>query len=306
MMTLTPIRSGAAAALLAALTLNASGAELPVEPRVLKAPPKTRPMVYKAPIVKTPVSETEPVVEAPAPERLARSWHGGYFGLSVGGRWSEADWLATTLAGGTAADPSTAAAIFNTRDVRYGGYVGHNWHVSPWVIFGIEGDVGYADRTRALGGIPGTFAAGNVAALANDGSRLTLGWDASLRGRIGLLATHAWIVYGTAGVAAQQVDMFASCTVAGGYCALARAESFEKTRIGWTAGGGVEGRVAGNWLARFEYRYADYGTLRHSFFDSTADEVNAELKLKTHTGLFGLAYKFDWTTSHAAPLVVRF
>ena len=32
------------------------------------------------------------------------------------------------------------------------------------------------------------------------------------------------------------------------------------TRLGYTIGGGIETQVVGNWFARGEYRYADFGT----------------------------------------------
>jgi hypothetical protein len=47
-------------------------------------------------------------------------------------------------------------------------------------------------------------------------------------------------------------------------------------------GGGVEGVVVGNWLARADYRYSDYGTVNHAFFQGTnTDEVNANTRLRT-------------------------
>ncbi len=32
------------------------------------------------------------------------------------------------------------------------------------------------------------------------------------------------------------------------------------TRLGYTIGGGIETQLVGNWFARGEYRYADFGT----------------------------------------------
>src|SRR5262249_20702680 len=37
------------------------------------------------------------------------------------------------------------------------------------------------------------------------------------------------------------------------------------TKTGWTVGGGLEYRLAGNWTAKAEYLYMDLGSLSHSF-----------------------------------------
>ncbi len=37
--------------------------------------------------------------------------------------------------------------------------------------------------------------------------------------------------------------------------------SSHNTKAGWTAGGGIEGRLAGNWTAKIEYLYLDLGTV---------------------------------------------
>jgi len=49
---------------------------------------------------------------------------------------------------------------------------------------------------------------------------------------------------------------------------------------------------------RGEYRYADYGKLSGTFFPGfngavvNGEAIAAEVKLKTHTVLFGIAYRF--------------
>ena len=35
--------------------------------------------------------------------------------------------------------------------------------------------------------------------------------------------------------------------------------SSHNTKAGWTVGGGIEGRLAGNWTAKLEYLYLDLG-----------------------------------------------
>jgi outer membrane immunogenic protein len=61
---------------------------------------------------------------------------------------------------------------------------------------------------------------------------------------------------------------------------------------GWTVGGGVEHKLWGNWLARIEYRYADFGTFSQQFFPPCGAGFTANVHVKTQLLNFGLAYKF--------------
>jgi outer membrane immunogenic protein len=68
------------------------------------------------------------------------------------------------------------------------------------------------------------------------------------------------------------------------------------TKGGWTLGAGVETAIWHRWLARAEYRYADFGSaavtiVRTNATSSTID--NFDVRLRTHTLNFGLAYKFN-------------
>ena len=55
-----------------------------------------------------------------------------------------------------------------------------------------------------------------------------------------------------------------------GFTGIAKSQTISTTRTGWTVGGGVEAVVTGNWLARAEVRYADYGNFKQTFFAGTA------------------------------------
>jgi outer membrane immunogenic protein len=87
------------------------------------------------------------------------------------------------------------------------------------------------------------------------------GWDASLRGRAGLLLTPSLLAYGTAGFALGQVcDSFRYSATITEFAAAFGSGSSCAYRPGYTAGGGLE-MVVGNGLkARLEYRYTDLGS----------------------------------------------
>ena len=63
-----------------------------------------------------------------------------------------------------------------------------------------------------------------------------------------------------------------------------------------TIGTGIETMLWGNWFARGEYRYADFGTgsfsLSRTGAPPDAGLTNYDVRVRTHTALFGIAYKF--------------
>ena len=235
---------------------------------------------------------------APAIEQVS-SWTGFYVGGEVGARWSDSTWTTYALQ-----DPINAfsnfrlpqgnPASFNSSSVRAGGYLGYNWQFAPTWVLGIEGDAAWGDNKKSLAGIPGTWGPGTAPAIiALDGSSVKLGWDAAIRGRLGWLITPSVMLFGAGGVAWQDVSINANCQPGGGWaCGAVRNTTFNAVKTGWTAGGGVEAKVWSNWLARAEYRYADFGRTNYLFFPNTSDGVWMYHDLRTHTVSLGLAYQF--------------
>jgi outer membrane immunogenic protein len=251
-------------------------------------------------------------VAAPAPF----SWTGLYVGGEVGGEWANTTWNTTAITDpahpGYTVDASSPQG-FNPAGVRAGGYAGYNWQFAPQWVTGIEGDIAWADKTATAAGIPGcalpvaSSCAGSAGLSANpgpgvDSSSVTMGWDASLRARFGFLVTPRTLLYSTGGVAWQEMQASATCqhSTPDPICFNVASNAFSTAtnstvRTGWTVGGGVEAAVYGNWLARAEYRFADFGTWNNTFdlsVPGASDVVHANLKAVTHTATVGLAYKF--------------
>jgi outer membrane immunogenic protein len=90
----------------------------------------------------------------------------------------------------------------------------------------------------------------------------------TVRGRIGVLATPTLLVYGTGGLAYGGIH---SSTLIGQAIAGAPAVpniysafgSVSNTRVGWTAGGGVEWLFLPNWSIKLEYLYYDLGSVTY-------------------------------------------
>jgi outer membrane immunogenic protein len=247
-----------------------------------------------------------PVAAASAP---TSSWTGFYLGAELGFTSSRTDETSTsaTIAGVKSLAPLVAnSEPLDGIALRGGSYVGYNWQVSPRWVLGIEGNVGSVNQTTTFAGLPfpaqsfGTFSAA-------DGIAAKTTWDASARGRLGFLVTPATLVYATGGAAWQHYEVSTTCASA--FCANSffsfgrqsltpAVTSNSATKVGWTAGAGIETALWGNWIARADYRYADLGTSTFAITRfSTVPPLNPiantfDVALRTHTATVGIAYKF--------------
>jgi outer membrane immunogenic protein len=273
-----------------------------------------------------------PVYKAPPVVVPVWSWTGFYVGGSLGGELADTTWTATSLtdtpvASGVGTRVFDLASLTRTYDpsgFRGGGYVGYNWQFQKNWLVGIEGDIAWADGTQTAVGLPGCGATACTAGFlpvpgtaSHDSASVRMLGDASVRGRLGWLPAPNLLFYGTGGVAWERIESTGSCApfTVSAYCNELFSQNLPgqtitnaTTRTGWTVGGGVEGRVYGNWVARGEYRYADFGTLNEVFpFLSPAGLVpdntyRYQLSLHTHIVSVGLAYKFDWRPAFASSL----
>jgi len=145
---------------------------------------------------------------------------------------------------------------------------GYNYQ-SGQLVLGIEGDL-------QLNSADDTFAAW----------KFSNPWFGTVRGRLGY-AFDRFLPYVTGGLAVGDVK-----TSATGF------GSSSSTKAGWTLGGGVERMIGGNWLARVDYRYAEFGAVTQTFFAEGGtgigfdDRFTARVKARTHTATVGLAYRF--------------
>jgi opacity protein-like surface antigen len=242
------------------------------------------------------------------------NWTGAYAGAEIGDRLSSSAWMTTSTAHTTfppgfpnsGPDVTTASQNFFSSAVQGGLYAGYNWQFSPRLLAGIEGDVALGSSGMTRAGIPGTYGNGLASVIGSvgtapeafDSSTVKLGWDGSVRGRVGFLATPTILVYGTAGVAFQDVSFGGSCAGVitlgvGGSCFFGpESQMFSAVRTGWTAGAGVEGVLTGNWLGKLEFRYSDFGRYSNTLFAGTGDDVTANIHVQTYKFLAGLGYKF--------------
>jgi outer membrane immunogenic protein len=136
-----------------------------------------------------------------------------------------------------------------------GGYAGANLQLNSNIVIGLEGDFTFTGKE----GTSGTTTVSNP-------------WNTTLRGRVGY-AFNRLMIYGTAGVAVGRLEV--DDTVG--------PTSEEATRVGWTAGAGVEAALTDNIIGRLEYRFTDLGS--ETF-------APGSISYSSHDVMAGISFKF--------------
>jgi outer membrane immunogenic protein len=205
-------------------------------------------------------------VKAP-PAPPACAWCGFYIGADAGGGWvgQSGTTIAVPAGFGAPAIPGAGFAgigilpTFHSLD-RSGGlggvHAGYNWQVSKW-LFGVEGDWMWLNGSTSNA----QTTLDTFGATRPDGSMLisaNANWLASIRGRIGVVATPQWMYYFTGGAAFTDRSTTATWTPLAGALGpppTASTVSFDGTKTGFVLGAGVEWMVAPHWIVRGEYLY---------------------------------------------------
>jgi outer membrane immunogenic protein len=266
----------------------------------------------------SPLFAADMPVKAPplTPAAAVYDWTGVYVGGEVGGKWTTDKWNTTCVDAGGAplglcgsavslaafpgAPDSTAANTFKTSGVRAGVYAGFDLQVSPSWVVGFEGDWGGYKQSSTVPGILGCSTAACTGGavfpfnLSGDFTSVKFGDDYSVRLRAGYLVLPTVLAYGTGGIAFQRISTTMACAGATSpACLFDHMETQNNSLWGYTVGGGLEWRIAQNWLLRGEYRYSNFGTLKSTFFAQSGDlEVYANQKVTTQIATGGIAYFF--------------
>ena len=244
------------------------------------------------------------------------SFAGAYIGAAVGyaRQENEVTFLSQIAPGLKFSDTDSS--------FTFGGYVGYNWQrcCSPFV-FGIETDFNWQDASPTAfdreppggGGFPETTSLES-----------TINWFGTLRGRAGYVVHDHLLLYATGGLAYANVDhKFSDDCVGCGNPAPPvgpavgpgdfgpYAQSNDKTKVGWTIGGGAELLHDTHWVLRAEALYVDLGSETHTYTVQAAPTspyaglsaiTRAEWDDQFWIGRIGVAYKFDSSDCCAAPL----
>jgi outer membrane immunogenic protein len=266
---------------------NASAADLP-----------TQGLVYKT----APVSE---------------GWTGFYVGANLGGAWGTSSSQTTTVGTTGSYVVSNDVATFDAAGVQHarssgfftgGAQLGYNWQLGAMGLVGIEADFQSLSTkgSASSAAVHPTF----TPAAFTISSSVSTDWLATLRGRAGIIAGRDWLVYGTGGMAIGQVraswgfsDTCPFLAVCGGLFipgpSAAEAASASATKVGWTAGAGLETRLTPNWSVKAEYLYVNLGAIsatglisNAAFYGATANIISHSVSVSDHIGRAGLNYHF--------------
>jgi outer membrane immunogenic protein len=196
-----------------------------------------------------------PSYKAPIYTAPGFSWTGFYVGLNGGYGFGTSRWSA----------PGFDTSDFEVNGGLAGGTIGYNLQTGSWV-WGLEGDLDYS------------WIKGSTTDSCPGGCETAIPWFATARGRIGYAGWDRWLPYITGGAAFAQIKM----TPPGG-------PDEKETKIGWTAGAGIEYALWSNWSSKIEYLYADLGSATCS---AATCGVAIDVDYKTHMVRLGVNYRF--------------
>jgi outer membrane immunogenic protein len=230
-------------------------------------------------------SRRAPPVYVPPPIPVF-TWTGLYVGVQAGyefGR-SSASSVNNRTGAGLASNGASPDGVIG------GAHVGYLWSTQglPGIsafgsggVIGVEGDVDGSNYKSSylLNGIT-----------ASDRQAI----QGSIRGRFGV-AVDRVLFYATGGAAFGGLQ--------NNYYSALGNETFNHTRVGWTAGGGVEYAFTNNWSARVEYRYTDFGTVTDTLAATAPVSTTVRRRETDNRVQAGLSYRFD---TFSAPVVARY
>jgi outer membrane immunogenic protein len=206
-----------------------------------------------------------PVIAAPLP-----TWAGFYVGANAGGEWGTSRTTLDVTSAGDFFGPGCFAPIntcfVNVVDVQRAGaqkldlsgftggaQAGYNWQTGA-MVYGVEGDFNYFHN--AVSGVHTVTLFSGGPRTVTVGESASTDWLFTFRGRLGFLASPAWLVYGTGGLAV--TNLHAAWTFNETAFNNSAGSAFSNTKAGWTIGGGVETQFSGGWRLGLEYLYVAF------------------------------------------------
>ena len=211
---------------------------------------------------------TAPAYVAIYPAGAVWTWTGFYLGGNVGrstGKLST-DTLYSDNLGNPLFATSTAFKHFSGIG---GGQIGYNWQAGV-AVAGLETDVVFAhQRTTDAPVCPGAICNPAITLMGFDAPvpvvhEHNLDWFGTVRARLGVAVTPDMLLYGTGGLAYGEVEhqgtiFGAGIDINGNIVPAGNTFSNRSLREGWTAGGGLEAHLGGNWTGKVEYLHVDLG-----------------------------------------------
>jgi len=200
-----------------------------------------------------------PLLTKAPPAPVYYNWSGSYVGANLGGSWGRES---HQIFDGTA--NIFELGVTNHPDGVIGGaQIGYNWQFAPWfgwgtgTVLGIEADIQGSSQRSTLGVAFSDPRFGPVTFSGNVQDKLE--WFGTVRGRAGVAFDRVlWYTTGGYAFGERKLDGPLTSSNAAGVIS-STAFSTSSSLNGWTVGAGVEWAFWGNWTAKFEYLYIDFG-----------------------------------------------
>ena len=234
------------------------------------------------------------------------TWTGFYLGGNVGRSTGKLN--TDTLYSDNLGNPLFATSTSFKHFSGVGGaQAGYNWQAGM-VVAGLETDVVFAhQRTTDAPACPGAICNPAITLMGFDAPvpvvhEHNLDWFGTVRARLGVAVTPDMLLYGTGGLAFGEVEhqgtiYGAGIDINGNIVPAANMFSNRSLREGWTAGGGLEAHLGGNWTGKVEYLHVDLGHDSAPFAPLPSNSTPLTIAFNSHITedlvRVGLNYKFD-------------
>lgn len=231
------------------------------------------------------------------------NWTGVYVGGYAGGNFSRSSANTSTVYSSTGYFATTSVPAINAVGAQKldpngftgGATLGYNYQSGRFVI-GAETDFGALTGKKTATGTQVYPCCSPTSFTVTQSVKTD--WIFTARPRAGFTVGNA-LIYGTGGLAVTKIDYKAQFTDT--FASANESGAINKTRAGWTAGGGVEYKVANKWSVKGEYLFADF---RRSTITSTnltttppptsypQNPFTHSIYSKNHMLRFGVNYHF--------------
>src|SRR5262245_47030915 len=225
-------------------------------------------------------------VKAPAAPAPIYSWAGSYLGLNAGYGWSRFKVKDPTVNDG---DDVFSNFDFNGSGWFFGLQNGYNWQSGAWV-FGFESDLQLARINGDKAFRAGIFdlpSATRDTAVSSD-----INWFGTIRARLGYSFTPTTMLFATGGFAYGEVrsELFIPFTNGASSSRVVAVDTH--TQYGYSAGGGIEHKIAANVSGKAEYLYVNLGNQNNSFLIG-GDTFTWRERTELHTARFGVNVQYQ-------------
>lgn len=232
-------------------------------------------------------------------EQIDYLWNGFYVGGNVGMGWINGKTNATASEiKGFPLAISPPGINAPATGALGGAQAGYNYRLNQTFVLGVEGDFDWSGMNNKWSDIWSATLPGPFGFSVQNNGQTKEDWFGTVRGRVGLLASPTFMIYGTGGLAIGEVSSSYNTGVyVGNTCVSCGGSTTSGVRYGWTAGAGMEYAINNHWSVKGEWLHYDLGTVHGNYATSgpvpfvPTYNVNWSTKVDGELARFGFNYK---------------